>query len=761
MNDLFEQFLIEARELIQSATEDLLALESAPGEGEAVNRVFRAFHTLKGSVGLFDFPPLLEVLHAAEDGLVAARAGTVAVDAILIDLSLETLDAVARWTDTIEGQGDLPATAGSEGGTLVARFRALLAPTLHPIPRAAESAATTRPDWVAALVADALPLPEGVPLTALRYVPRADCFFAGDDPIGLVRRLPSLVALTVVPVEPWPETGEHDAFTCNLAITLLTAEPRAEVEAVFRVVRDQITLEPLVDPAPAIGVERASATLPVVVAAILTEQLRVIATPGDADSDAGRREAAGQAAANALRSVRRGIAAEACARAAQQGREALSRVLESVLEGRDGVALPPSVPLEPSAETSRLLRIDAARVDTLIALAGELVVARNALNHLVLRAVDGIQDAGLSRAMHENDALIGRLAADLHRNVTGLRLLPMAQVFRRFRRPVREIARSLGKDVTLDVRGEDIEADKGIVETLFDPLLHVLRNALDHGLEEPAERRQAGKPETGRIVLGAEVQEDSIVVTLSDDGRGIDPVRIRAAARERGLVAADGLATMSDAAVIDLIFTPGFSTAARVSDVSGRGVGMDVVRAAATRIGGRVSVASQVGRGTTIRLALPHRIALTRIMLVKVGPDLYGLPLDSVGEVVRRRRDQILDLGPGRATVHRGRTVPVVGLADLLGTPVTARLGDGSPDAEARLLVLRSSSETVALEVDSLGARLDVLTRPLTGLVADAPGIAGTTVLGDGRVLLVLDPQALLARSFGTETSGALSEGLP
>ncbi|MER2265737.1 chemotaxis protein CheA [Methylobacterium oxalidis] len=744
MNELLEQFLIETRELVQAAMEDLLALEAAPGDAEAVNRVFRAFHTLKGSVGLFDYPPWFALLHAAEDGLSAARAGTLSADANLIDVSLETLDATARWADAIETTERLPEAAAAEAGALAARYRSLL--TRGPKTQVADIAAL--PGWVAHLV-DASADRSGRPLTALRYRPREDCFFAGDDPLGLVRKVPGLLAVSVMPAAPWPPGEEFDAYACNLDITLLTAAPREEAETVFRLVGDQVTAVDVPGDRPTAAAGAAVApALDAVVAAILAEQVRVLAAASGSDADAGRLEACARAAANALLSAGHDGDAENCERALERGSDALREAMEAILGGptkpsptEAGERLEPSEPF--GGDAARTLRVDATRVDALLALVGELVVARNALGHLATRAEAGESVGTLARAIRDADANIGRLSATLHRNVVSLRLTPLSQVFRRFARPVREAARTLGKDVVLDFEGEDTEADKGIVENLFEPLLHVVRNALDHGLEDAATRRRREKPEAGHIRIEAGQDGDGIVVTVSDDGRGIDPAFIRRRAVERGLRSTEAVAAMDDDAVTDLIFAPGFSTAETVGALSGRGVGMDAVRAASERMGGRVSVESRIGLGTVVRLHLPRTISLVRVMVVGAGGESYGVAMDAIVEVVRKPRTSIHAVAGGNAAVLRGRTVPVVRLADLLGH------GDSFTAAyDALLLIVHAAGETVALEVDRFEERIDAVVRPPSGLVGSVPGVAGTTPLGDGRVLLVLDPTTMLASAL-------------
>lgn len=754
MNELLEQFLVETRELVQSATDDLLALEVSPGDAEAVNRVFRAFHTLKGSVGLFDYPAWFAVLHAAEDGLSAARAGTLDVDAALVDLSLETLDATARWADAVEATERLPDAAASEAAALSERYRSLVSRG-----RAAPATeAVAIPKWVDRLVATS-DYAVGAAI-AVRYEPRADCFFSGDDPLGLVRKVPGLRAVKIEPVAPWPPEEEIDVYACNLVVMLLASAPRGDVEAVFRLVGDQVALVEVpaaIGPAAGAGPSEASGqVVDPVVAAVLAEQVRVLFAPTDAAIETGRVETCARAAANALRSAERDRDAELCERAAGRDAEAVAAAISSILseplQAISKASVPPPAGEEagetmrqdpsPGGDTSRSLRVDAVRVDALVAGVGELVVARNALGHLAARAEAGEDAASLARGIREADATIGRLATALHRGAVSLRLTPLSQVFRRFARPVREAARGLGKEVELDVRGEDTEADKAIVDNLFEPLLHVVRNAVDHGLEDVETRRQSGKPAAGRVRIRAGQDGDGIVVSVSDDGRGLDPAFIRRRAVERGLRSAEAVAALDDAAVTDLIFEPGFSTAENVGALSGRGVGMDAVRAAAERMGGRVGVDSRVGNGTTVSLHLPRSVALVRVMMVAAGGATYGVAMDAIEEVVRRPRADVHSVAGGTATVHRGRTLPVIPLADLVAESIPSMSGQRS---DALLLVVHIGGERVALEVDGIEDRLDTVVRPPVGLVGTVPGVAGTAMLGDGRVLLILDPASMLA----------------
>ncbi|MCR0981495.1 chemotaxis protein CheA [Roseomonas populi] len=644
MSELLEQFLVESRELVQAAADDLLALESAPGDPARLDGAFRAVHTLKGSVALFDLAPMGAALHAGEDLLDALRRGAVAPDRAAMDALLALLGASEAWLDAFAADGRLPDAAAADGRALEAALRARLpgnAPA-QPAPLPAAS-----PDWLPALLereaaAIAPARAEGRTLAALRYVPSPDCFFLGDDPIAIIRALPAPVALHLAQREPWPADGP-DPFTCNLVIEAVFAASEAELRQGLRLVADQVALAPV--PAP---------------------------------------------------------------------------------------AAPPA----PSS-SSRGLRVDAARVDALVDLAEELVVARNGLAHLVARV--GEENPALARALAESEAGIGRLAERMHRAALGLRLVPLGRAFARLPRLARETAGGLGKEIALSVAGEAVEADRAVVDGLFDPLLHLLRNAIDHGIEPPEVREAAGKPRAGRIALSAAREDGWIAVTLSDDGRGMDPARLRAAAKARGVADDAAIDAMDDAAALDLVFRPGFSTAGTVTAISGRGVGMDAARAAVDSLGGRVAIRSAPGEGTTIRLLLPAGAAVTGVLTVRAGGELYGIPVDAVAETARLPASAILPLGAGEAFVLRGRTLPLLRLAGLLGLKPAPRGGT------ARLLVT-GGAERAALEVEGFGGRLDVLLRPPQGLLRGLPGLAGTALLGDGSALLVLDLPDLLAR---------------
>jgi two-component system, chemotaxis family, sensor kinase CheA len=304
---------------------------------------------------------------------------------------------------------------------------------------------------------------------------------------------------------------------------------------------------------------------------------------------------------------------------------------------------------------------------------------------------------------------------------------------------VREIAGGVGKTVRLITEGEGTEADATIVDALFEPLLHVMRNAVDHGIESPEQRASLGKPAMGTLVLRGLHEAENVRIEVEDDGGGIDVDQVRAVAGMRGIATEQALAVMTEEQVIDLIFAAGFSTAATVTDLSGRGVGMDSVRTAVERLGGTVALQSRPRSGTIVSLILPFSLMMTRLMTVEVAGQVFGLPLENVVETTIVGRDLIVPIGSGRAFLLRDRTIPLLDLADTLGI-----VRDVFDQKIAKVVIVSAGGQIGGIEVDQLGERLDVMLKPMGGLLGGMRGVAGTTLLGDGRVLVVLDVQEML-----------------
>jgi two-component system, chemotaxis family, sensor kinase CheA len=729
MNEFLQQFLIESRELVDQASDDVLSLEREPHDAQRFDDAFRAFHTLKGGAGIVDFAAMQEAVHAAEGVFTAARAESRPLSARDIGNCLACLDQVLDWLDTIEVTGTLPPDA--DAAAITARFTR--PEGSGPASRA--TAGTPRGGWLDALI-ERHPTAAAQARTALCYRPPADSFFLQQDPLARVGALPGLLAIDIEPRAPWPPLDTLDPFQCNLAITALLAVAPADAAAALDDQLRHCELEALD------GRTRAASrdALPQRARELLEAQLLLLAASGEPHL-VSHIASAGIVARNVLRHLGRNaeaevLAAEAAAAVAQSGPQRLVQAIKALLE-----ATPPGRAGEAATARrldgrGRTLRVNAERIDALVRLTGELTVAKNAIGHAVKLAEN--EGSALAVALKNQHAGLDRLVGELQRAVVGMRVLPLRVAFQRFPRLIHELAAELGKPTTLVIEGEDTEADKAIVEILVEPLVHVLRNAMDHGVEYAARRAAAGKPAVAMIRLRAFREGEHVLIEITDDGSGIDIARVREVAAERNAATADELAAMTDAQLIDLIFAPGFSTAPAVTQVSGRGVGMSAVRTAVGRLGGQVEVRSTAGKGTTVRFTLPFSVLVTQVMTVEAAGQTFGIPLDAVVETIRVPQESIFPIGAAHAIVLRDRTIPLVRLAQVLAQRST----DG--DQGGPIVVTRIDGELGALQVDRIGERMEIMLKPLDGLLSGLPGIAGSTLLGDGSVLLVLDLAELL-----------------
>lgn len=651
MDELIEQFSIEARDLVQQASDDLMALEADAGNREHLESAFRAIHTLKGSVGLFELGPMQDVLHHAEDLLSQARAGTIAVDATLIDPLLSVVEWVDDSIDAIVETGHLSDAQDKQATRLLGLLKSEMTEREADEPIGPSKVI---PDW-ALLLAERLPSADTSGTTiAIRYEPHPECFFNGDDPLATISRLPDLRHLSLSLRELTLSLKDYDPFRCNVVIEAISGGPLSKLEAAFRLIPDQVTLVEL----PQSDDQRPSA-------------------PTD------------------------------------------------------------TVP-ERLADRQKTMRVDSARIDRLIEIAGELVTAKNGLVPLAEQA-RGHGDGALARSIGSSHEEIERLVASLYSAVTHARMIPLEHTFRRFPRLVRETSMRLGKALDLVIEGETVEADREIVENLFEPLLHLIRNGLDHGIEPEGERLQFSKPARGRILLRARKRGDQIEIDVIDDGRGMDLERIRKTAVDRGLMTAAQAAVLPDREAMQLVFAPGFSTASDVSDLSGRGVGLDVVQRSIQRLGGILDIQSALGSGTTFTFRVPISFSMTKLMVVEAGGERYGIPISDILETQKLPSAAVQPIRAGRAFILRDRTIPLLDLADLLQIPRAK-----GTCADLLVLVVRAGDDRIGVVVDAIAERTETLTRPLSGVLQGVPGIAGTTLLGDGRVLLVLDLEELI-----------------
>ncbi|MET7246763.1 chemotaxis protein CheA [Methylobacterium sp. EM32] len=865
-NALLAQFIPEARECLEIAGSGMLQLERSH-DADALNTVFRAVHTLKGTSGLFDVRPLTALVHAAEDLLVEVRAGSLALAPEVVDGLLDSLDLVGHWIDALEARERLPEDAE---GAMTERVAALRRWLGGPAPEAASAAEPSAPPaWIAGWPEEDLRTAYRAAgngaLTAWSYEPDEAGFYRGDDPVHLVSGSPGLIALRVTPRQPFAPLEVFDPFLCVLRFEVVSAASAEAVAEHLRYVADQSSVDGLraedlialtgpqdesevfgdfgaearrrvaaddraglaaaADallrivgaasrqacalrwlrdlagsaetglllrlvaavggdgpvPAPA-GAAQARAnpeTIPVsalrgTAEEILAAQAELLSVTADHGVAEGRFEAvrlvverclphvdparaeqlrralagSGDAAfqAQSLReALVAGVAPAAAPDPAQQARPATGRPEDGPrdaepagtgpMEAKPAEArLPETKPPEEARGPARMLRVEQGKVDALMNFVAELTVAKNGLAYLAERVEQVSGSRQLGREIKEQYAVIDRIAQGLQVGVMAIRMMPVSQVFQRFPRLVRDISRKLGKEVTLVIQGEDTEADKNVLESLADPLIHMVRNSLDHGIETPEERRAVGKSDHGTLRLCARQENDNVIIEVSDDGRGIDPERVREKALRGGLITPEQAAQMGPDDLVNLVFAAGFSTKEQVSDLSGRGVGMDVVRSAVRKAGGDVWLTSRVGAGTCVTVQLPLTMTVTRIVTVMVRGQHFGVAMDSVVETVRVLRSQIHRIKQRETFVLRDAVIPLVRLADSLALPQAEEL----PDEEA-VLVVRIGRERVGIVVDGFRERMEVIVRPMDGLLAGLSGFSGTALLGDGRVLLILN----------------------
>lgn len=633
-------FFEESREGLEAMESGLLSLEQGSRDGDLINSIFRAAHSIKGGSATFGFEAIAGLTHVLETLLDELRAGQREVSAPAIDAMLASVDVLRSLL--AEAEHGQPADPGA-----VEAVRARLNAVLSGQDAAATVHAAKNP---------ADDVPEG---WRIGFTPAPSLFMSGNDPLRILRELEHLAPLEVAcRLDRLPGFAQMDPLEAYLAwdLGLIGKVPRSAVDDAFAWVVDDCELD--IKP-----IERQTAAAPAV-ANVKTD------TPVVAAATAGTAPAAND-----------------------------------------------------TAESS--IRVSVDKIDGLINLVGELVITQ-----AMLKQVSGVLDPVQCERLFAGLDLLERNTRDLQEAVIGVRMLPVDAVFRRFPRLVRDLSARLGKQVRLRTIGEGTELDKGLIERIADPLVHLVRNSIDHGLELPEARREAGKDETGTITLAASHQGGHIVIEVSDDGRGLNRERILAKALERGLNVPEN---PSDGQIWDLIFQPGFSTAEAVTDLSGRGVGMDVVRRNIQALGGEVQLESTAGAGTRVVIRLPLTLAILDGMAVSVGEETLILPLSYVLEALQPQGEDIRTLaGEGRVLRVRGEYLPMVSLSEYYA------YGERRT-ADSLVVVVEGDGQKLALEVDELIGQQQVVVKNIENNYRRIDGISGATILGDGRVALIVD----------------------
>lgn len=408
------------------------------------------------------------------------------------------------------------------------------------------------------------------------------------------------------------------------------------------------------------------------------------------------------------------------------------------------------------------IRVDAGKIDSLMNQVGELVVSRAWFSqlHVEMKGLQAhLQESmrGDQRVMKPVKALsfriseaivaLGRVANDLQEGVMKVRMLPIAQLFNRYPRLVRDLIHDVNKQVKLEIIGEETELDKMVIEEIADPLIHIIRNAVDHGCEETGERHQAGKPEECTLCLRSYHESNHVVIEVSDDGRGIDPVKIKSAALEKGIAAQEELDRMTDRELVSLIMKPGFSTASKISRTSGRGVGMDVVKENIEKLNGTIEIDSRPGEGTRFRIKIPLTLAIIQALLVRVGMEIFTVPLTAVEETLRINKDEITTIENVECIYLRKSTLSLIRLAEIFNL----RRADNDPE-RSFVVVVNTGMRRVGLVVDELIGQEETVIKPIVDYLQEKSGFSGATILGDGRISLILDVYELVNLSIGAQT---------
>ncbi|WP_372156843.1 chemotaxis protein CheA [Xanthomonas campestris pv. fici] len=655
MNQLMQTFLAESRDLLEDMERHLLEAERGEPSPDAVNAIFRAAHTIKGSGGLFDLPQLVGFTHVVESVLDLVRDEALSLSSELIGLLLVCCDHIHALVETAADPSHAdPVALAAEAEPLLAQLQMYLQRSACGV--------------TAAAVAQGAPEKQsGYWRITLKLF--ADALRFGNSPLKLIRNLRSLGSVESITTDisqlPAFDDLDPEANYLGFQILLRSDADRAAIEEVFEFVREDCDLEIVSVPAPSDAAELLSAEA----AASPTPNKPLAAVPSAAS-------APGRAAP------------DAAARSAD----------------------------------ARSIRVDADKLDRMIDLVGELIIAVSSTSANAQRTGDA--------QLLESASILAGLVEDVRESALQLRMVKIGGTFSRFQRVVHDVARELGKDIALVVAGEDTELDKSVVEKIGDPLTHLVRNAMDHGIE-PAEVRVArGKPARGTVGLNAYHDSGSIVIQITDDGGGLNRDRILAKALERGLI--EPGRQLSDRDVFAMIFEPGFSTAEKVTNLSGRGVGMDVVKRNITALRGTVEIDSAAGVGTTISVRLPLTLAIINGFQVGVGKSVFVVPLDVVEECVEFTPDYASDY-----IDLRGSVLPYVRLRELFA------LGGKTPSRES-IVVIRQGAQRFGLVVDTLLGEWQTVIKPLSKVFAQVKGISGSSILGSGDVALILDVPSLI-----------------
>lgn len=724
--EILQDFLVEAGEILEQLSEQLVELESRPDDANLLNAIFRGFHTVKGGAGFLQLHELVECCHIAENVFDILRKGERHVDSELMDVILEALDAVNGMFSEVRERA--PITAATPE-------------LLAALARLAEPAANAP---VVVAVAEPVAEPAG-DVTDSEFEQLLDSLNA----IKAQAEVPVASAQASVPTSEDITDAEFESLLDQLhgkgqfapdAVAAAPAPTQAAAPASNEITDDEFEalLDQLhgkgsfaADALPEVAATTATAAAPAAPAAAAPAADGLISDhefealldelhgKGKFTEVAGAAAPAATAAAVATPPP---VAARAAAPVAAKPAPAPARA-----------AAAPAADKQPASEAETTVRVDTARLDDIMNMVGELVLVRNRLVRLGLNSGD--------EAMQKAVSNLDVVTADLQTAVMKTRMQPIKKVFGRFPRLVRDLARQLKKEINLELVGEETDLDKNLVEALADPLVHLVRNAVDHGIESPEEREASGKNRLGKVILAAEQEGDHILLSITDDGKGMDPTVLRNIAVKRGVMDKDAADRLTDTECYNLIFAPGFSTKTEISDVSGRGVGMDVVKTKISQLNGSINIYSTKGQGSKIVIKVPLTLAIMPTLMVMLGNQAFAFPLVNVNEIFHLDLSRTNVVDGQEVVIVRDKALPLFYLKRWL-----VASAKHEEQREGHVVILSVGTQRIGFVVDQLVGQEEVVIKPLGKMLQGTPGMSGATITGDGRIALILDVPSMLKR---------------
>lgn len=692
--EIIADFIVEASEFLQQLDQDLITLEQTPEDPELLNSIFRAVHTIKGNASFLGFAKLTRFTHQLENVLDRLRSGDKSITPEIMDLILESVDTMKALMEHLRNEGAVAVDA------LIVRLEACLL-----APPEAEKPAEELLDDLSEIVGD-------FALEAQELLEQAD---------------QALLALETTPDdlerlnEVFRSVHTIKGNASFLGFPTMTAFTHQFENVLDRLRSGTLALNP---PLMDLTLEAIDALKAMV--QVLPEQ------PAAADPALfARLQAVLVSPENTLAEVSAPLEVIA---------DPLPVAGETKVPETQAPTAAPAAPRrkEPEEQT---IRVGVERLDTLMNLAGELVIAKNRLQQFVHRFEDRYSDSELLEALTLTTTLINYVTGQFQEAVMKTRMMPIRKVFSRVPRLVRDLARDTRKQVKLVLEGEDTELDKSVIEHIGDPLVHIIRNAVDHGLEYPDARTQQGKPAEGTLILRAYPEGNYILIEIQDDGKGMDPHMILRKAIEKKLVSPEDASRLSETEMLDFIFAPGFSTAESISNISGRGVGMNVVKENIQRLDGLIEIDSKVGVGTLFKIRLPLTMAIVPALLVRVAEQTFALPLNNVIETLVISPEDIYTMDQRQVIYLRDRVIALHPLGQVLDLPPV-----DSPPARLYTIIVGVGEQRMGLLVDRLLGQEEVVIKSLGGFFETIDAIAGATIMGDGSVVLILDVGALVQR---------------